>query len=39
MRLYFVSTIALFAACSHSALSPGAGSDPGTGTGTLAVNG
>jgi hypothetical protein len=38
MRLVLASFIAL-AACSHNALDPGAGSDPGTGTGTLSVMG
>lgn len=39
MRLFFASTCLLLVACSHNALDPGAGSDPGTGTGTLLVNG
>src|SRR5215471_14206090 len=38
MRLILAAIITL-AACSHNALDPGAGSDPGTGTGTLSVMG
>lgn len=34
-----LASLCLLAACSHSPLDPGAGSDPGTGTGTLMVNG
>jgi hypothetical protein len=39
MKLYFASFALLFAACSHDPLEPGAGSDPGTGTNTLLVEG
>lgn len=39
MRLVLASICLLLGACSHNALDPGAGSDPGTGTGTLAVMG
>ncbi|MGE5183134.1 MAG: hypothetical protein ACM31C_13780 [Acidobacteriota bacterium] len=39
MRLHLASICLLLVACSHNALDPGAGSDPGTGTGTLSVNG
>lgn len=40
MKLYFASfALLLFAACSHDPLEPGAGSDPGTGTNTLLVEG
>ncbi len=38
MRLFLASIVTL-AACSHNALDPGAGSDPGSGTGTLTVMG
>jgi hypothetical protein len=38
MRLILASIFTL-TACSHNALDPGAGSDPGTGTGTLSVMG
>lgn len=39
MRFLLASSIVFFCACSHNALDPGAGSDPGSGTGTLLVTG
>ncbi len=39
MRLHLASICLLLVACSHNALDPGAGSDPGTGTNTLSVMG